>query len=854
MWRKSKVRNFLMATVVLTAIIGTGLIFSTGNMQKARAKNPGNNSKKITEESDSIPVFFESNQGQFDRRVRFMTRGETTLFLTATEAVYLLRNPKSQVPSLLEFQISDFKLKNKNESEISGLKSEIGAEQLIKNKSQKAVALYMTLAGANQNAEFVPSEEAEHRTNYFRGADASRWQTDVPNYRRVSVENIYDGIDMIWQGKTNGEIQYDFVVAPNSDLNQIEWQIEGAKNVSIDNDGDLIIETEAGVMRQRKPLTYQEANDFRTEIESGFVIKENPQSANGNRQSFHIGFGIGEYDHSKSITIDPTMLVGSLPYSTFLGDSNIDQSNAIAVDTAGNAYITGFTQSINFPTTPGTFDTTFNTTFDTFVTKFNPTGTSLLYSTFLGGDASEGTGIAVDASGNAFVTGRALDNFSTTVGAFDTTQNGNFDVFVTKLNSGGSALLYSTYLGGSSIDNGFGIAIDSSGNAYMTGIAVSGNYPTTPGAFDTTFNTNNDVVVSKLNAAGSALVYSTYIGGINVDQAQGIAVDSAGNAFITGFTQSNNYPTTAGAFDTTYNAGNGDVFATKLNATGTALTYSTFIGADGLDRGRGIAIDAAGNAYLTGFTDSATFPTTTGAFDETFNGSNDVFVTKMNATGTGLIYSTFIGGSSEDNGFAIAVDGLENAYFTGRTFGGTPAFPTTAGAFDETHNGNDDAFLSKLNATGTALLNSTFLGGGSGEEGYGISIDSSGNAFVTGIVTSSDYPTTAGAFDETQNGSFDAFVTKVNTAPVSAASVTVGGRVTNVLGRGIGRVRVIMTDSSGETRTAITNSFGYYRITDVFVGESYIFSVFSKSYTFNPNSQIQTIFEATGNINFTAEN
>jgi hypothetical protein len=235
------------------------------------------------------------------------------------------------------------------------------------------------------------------------------------------------------------------------------------------------------------------------------------------------------------------------------------------VDGAGNAYVTGFTFSADFPTTPGAFDTTFNPgTFDAFVTKLNPAGSALVYSTYLGGASTDqGFGIAVDAAGNAYVTGWTVSaDFPTTPGAFDTTAAGA-DAFVTKLNPAGSALVYSTYLGGASTDQGFGIAVDGAGNAYVTGLTVSADFPTTPGAFDTTFNGGGDAFMTKLNPAGSALVYSTYLGGASNDQGSGIAVDGAGNAYVTGSTFSADFPTTPGAFDTTFN-GSIDAFVTKF--------------------------------------------------------------------------------------------------------------------------------------------------------------------------------------------------------------------------------------------------------------------------------------------------
>ena len=406
----------------------------------------------------------------------------------------------------------------------------------------------------------------------------------------------------------------------------------------------------------------------------------------------------------------------------------------------------------------------------------------LLYSTFLGGSSGDfGFGIAVDATGNAYVTGATVStNFPTTPGAFDATHNGGDDAFVTKLNATGSALLYSTFLGGNSNDLGRGIAVDAAGSAYVTGQTSSINFPTTPGAFDTSHNGLRDAFVTKLNTTGSALLYSTFLGGGDHDgvhNGMGIAVDTAGSAYVTGATRSGNFPTTPGAFDTTHNGGGSDAFATKLDATGSALLYSTFLGGNDFDDGTAIAVDAASNAYVTGNAVSSNFPTTPGAFDTTHNGGEDAFVTKLDTTGSVLLYSTFLGGSFTDVGFGIAVDAAGNAYVTGFTFFlfGT-VFPTTPGAFDTSPNPAFDAFVTKLNTTGSALLYSTLLGGSNFDAGHGIVVDSAGNAYITGRTDSINFPTTPGAFDTTHNGSADPFVTKLNmTGSALLYSTLLGG-------------------------------------------------------------------------------
>ena len=397
----------------------------------------------------------------------------------------------------------------------------------------------------------------------------------------------------------------------------------------------------------------------------------------------------------------------------------------------------------------------------------------LAYSTYLGGlGEDQGFSIAVDGAGSAYLTGyTASGNFPTTAGAFDTTHNGDYDAFVTKLSASGAALVYSTYLGGSSFEESLDIALDATGNAYLTGDTTSPNFPTTAGAFDTTYNGDSDVFVTKLGASGAALGYSTYLGASGDDLGYAIALDGAGSAYVTGLTgcpppppyrprSCSDFPTTPDAFDPTLNAFF-DAFLTKFDASGSDLVYSTYLGGGGIvDVGYGVAVDGAGNAHVTGRTGSNDFPTTAGAFDTSYNGNGDVFVTKLDARGSALVYSTFVGGGGGDGGNGIALDAAGNAYLAGNT--SSSDFPTTQGAFDTTYNENGDVFVTKLDASGVALGYSSYLGGSGDDRGFDIAVDGAGSACLTGYTTSSDFPTTADAFDTTLDGPEDGFVTKPN--------------------------------------------------------------------------------------------
>jgi hypothetical protein len=450
-----------------------------------------------------------------------------------------------------------------------------------------------------------------------------------------------------------------------------------------------------------------------------------------------------------------------LLYATFLGGSHNDWGSGIAVGSDGAVYVTGGTRFSDFPAVLGSFDTTFNGFGDAFVVKLDPSGSKLIYATFLGGNGIDwGSGIAVDESGAVYVTGGTdSSDFPTTLGAFDTTFNGSSDAFAVKLDPSGRALLYATYLGGSDTDGGSEIVVDGSGAAYVTGVTGSPDFPTTQGAFDRSLNGHDDAFAVKLDPAGRGLLYATFLGGSGDDGGFGLAVDVGGNAYVTGDTHSFDFPTTPAAFDTTLNSAYGDAFVLRLNRAGSGLLYSTFLGGSGRSGGRAIAVDGSGSAYVTGETTSSDFPATPGAFDTTFNGSSDAFVVKLNPSGRGLLYATFLGGSGSDGGFGIAVDGSGAAYVTGQA--GSSDLPTTPGAFDTGHNGGWDAFVVRLNPSGRGLLYATFLGGSGDDEGSGIAVDGGGVAYVTGDTSSSDFPATPGAFDTSYYLGSDAFVVKL---------------------------------------------------------------------------------------------
>jgi hypothetical protein len=553
-------------------------------------------------------------------------------------------------------------------------------------------ALALDFLGANPDATLTAQERLSGEVNYLIGDDPAKWEQGVPTHGELLYGGLWPGIDMAVRGE-GGKLKYEFHLKAGSSVDDVRLAYRGAEGLKVGPGGELLVKTPLGVLEDAAPVSYQPIRGERVEVKSGYRL----------RGDGTYGFWVGSYDPRYPLVIDP-----GLAYSTFLGGAQLDTGEDIAVRD-GNAYVTGRTQSADYPITPGAFDTTLNGFGDAFVTKLNAAGSELAYSTFLGGTRStdQGSGIAVDGGGNAYVTGFTFNaDYPTTDGAFDTTFDttlGGFaDAFVTKLNASGSELAYSTFLGGGNGDEGIDIAVDDDGGAYVTGQTFSAAYPTTDGAFDTTYNNGafspTDAFVTKLNASGSALDYSTFLGGTSGDNGFGIAVDGMGSAYVMGRTSAG-YPTTPGAYDTSFNGSN-DAFVTKLNAAGSELAYSTFLGGAGRDEGSGIAVDGSGSAYLTGQTRSSDYPRTQGAYDTSFNGGFiDAFVTKLNASGSALDNSTFLGGSGRDEGFGIAVDGEGSSYVTGVTssFSSSSDFPTTSGAYDTSFNGgSNDAFVTKL--------------------------------------------------------------------------------------------------------------------------------------------------------------
>jgi hypothetical protein len=656
----------------------------TASGNKANQKSTNKASELVKEDYGNFPLHFEENQGQAARQVKFISRGSGyALLLSSDEAVMIWGSSARRRAA----------------------------------RSQ----LSMRLLGANKDAETEGVDRLPGISNYFVGNDPSKWRTHVPNYAGVQYRGIYPGIDLVYYGNQR-RLEYDFWLAPGSHPNMITLQFKGARRLRLNETGDLIISTGEGEVRQLKPSIYQVSGATRQAVAGRYVLKG----------AGTVGFQVGAYDRDRMLVIDPV-----IEYATFLGGSGDDRGLGIAADSQGNAYVAGLTTSLDYPTAGRT--TTMGGTSDAFVTKLSPDGNLRLWSVYYGGSGSEqARGVSVDAQGDAYITGVTDSmNLPYTTGAYQTLKgstatpvnNTVTDAFVAKFSADGMRVVYSTYLGGWRPETGDAIAVDAQGCAYVTGntgsynsgVASQRTFPTTAGAFQTNYSGGNSAAfVTKLNPAGNGLEYSTFLGGFGNnasssfgdtapdDLALGIVVDSAGNAVVTGRTESEKFPV-LNAIQPTAGGGLSDAFVTKLNANGTALIFSTFLGGAGEENRTvgAIGIDVNDNVYLTGATNSINFPVNN-AIQPSYGGNpeNEAFVTKLNGSGA-LIYSTYLGSSNFKRGFGIAADPVSNVYVTGTNL------------------------LRKISANGTTLLYSRTLNG----EGRSVALDTRGNIYVTGLTT-----------------------------------------------------------------------------------------------------------------------
>jgi hypothetical protein len=704
---------------------------------------------QVTEALHSSPVMFIENVGQFADGARFQVRGgDKTIWLTEDEIWVTVVEEPPPTPRLPDGR-------HPSPLSVTETETESGASGEV-----QGVNIRLSFSGANPHPRLEPFNRLETVVSYFIGNDPAQWRVAVPVWGGVRYRDLYPGIDLEITGE-GGHLVQRLVTRPGANLSAVRLRVEGADAVTPTPSPAAVASPNlVGRAGWEQGLLLRTAlGDFTLpllQVEEGIVKPALVQQVD--RLAFEVAhpFTVENGADSAPLSIAHPQQEVSLLYAGFLGGSHNDRGNSIAVDAAGNAYVTGYTGSHDFPAVVGP-DTSYNDgDRDAFVAKVNPSGTGLVYAGFLGGsDWDGGYGIAVDAAGNAYVTGYTESHdFPAVVGPDTSYNGGSHDAFVAKVNPSGTGLVYAGFLGGSDIDEGNSIAVDAAGNAYVTGGTISRNFPAVVGP-DTSYNGSRDAFVAKVNPSGTGLVYAGFLGGSDIDDGNSIAVDAAGNAYVTGGTTSRNFPAVVGP-DTSYNGGYYDAFVAKVNPSGTGLVYAGFLGGSDWDVGTGIAVDAAGNAYVTGTTSSSNFPAVVGP-DTSYNGGDDAFVAKVNPSGAALLYAGFLGGSDRDGGTGIAVDAAGNAYVTGTT--SSSNFPAVVGP-DTSYNGGDDAFVAKVNPSGTALLYAGFLGGSYWDVGNDIAVDAAGNAYVTGETFSSNFPAVVGP-DTSYNGGDDAFVAKV---------------------------------------------------------------------------------------------
>ena len=703
-----------------------------------------NNGKAVTRDKfavgyQQLPLAFEVNAGQSDSRVKFICRGAGyTLFLTGGDTILTLAHT-------------------------------IGAARNPARNSESDI-LRFGLIGARSHLNVEGLEPLPGKSNYFIGNDPAHWHTSVPQYAKVKAAGVYPGIDLVYYGRQQ-QLEYDFQVAPGADSNAIRFTIQGASGISFGRHGDLVLNTAAGDITERAPVIYQLIDGKRAPVHGSYEIHSIDDGSNDSRggKTFSVGFHIASYDHKRALIIDPVLV-----YSTYLGGSgSVGEVNyGLAIDGTGAAYVTGYTDSATFPTL-APFQSVIPGQVSAFVTKLNATGTQIVYSTYLGGNGDNyGNGIAVDPSGNAYVRGATgAANFPTTANGYQTALSGtSFNAFVTVFNAAGSALLYSSYLGQTGDVNNidYGIVVDSASNAFVTGYTPSTTFPVTANAAQPVFTgTSTNAFVSKLNPnlTGSAsLLYSTFLGGPGNTTGYDVVTDGAGRAYVTGVTTSSTFPITAGACQHTLKgATNSFVTILDTTASGTgSMVYSTYLGGNGSDTAEGIAVDANDDVYITGHTNSTIFPTTANAYqsiNKAASGGFTAFMAKINpaASGSGaILYSTLLGGTGGDGANVIAVDSVGNAYIGG--FTASSDFPIAPLTYQATLKGPANAFIAKISTTlsgASSLAFSTYLGGNGYEDTHGIVVTDTGDVFVSGWTTSTNFPFTLGAYQTSLAGSND---------------------------------------------------------------------------------------------------
>jgi uncharacterized repeat protein (TIGR01451 family) len=692
----------------------------------SQTANSPTSANRLSTAYGKLPISFEVNQGQTDASVQFLARSAGyTLFLTPGEAVLSLHAPHG----------------NATKPGAPSVPHALQSSAVKFASTAPPTAVRLQLIEANIAAKAVGVDPLPGKSNYFVSNNPAKWHTDVPTFAKVRYSNVYPGIDLLYYGNQEGKLEHDFVLAPGADPNLIAIGLrESAKPVA-DQNGDLTLHTKSGDLTLRSPVVYQVTAGHREIIPATYVLASNNQ----------IKFHLGSYDKTASLVIDPV-----LQYSGVLGGNGDDVAASIAVDGSGNAYITGWTNSSDFPRVNSFQGSLPDPNADqSFLSKINAAGTALLYSTYL--DNGRSSGIAVDSAGRAYVVGSGGSGFPLKNAHQSKYGGGASDMFLAVLNAPGNTLLFSTLLGGPGDDWANAIALDASDNAYVTGASGSG-FPTLH-----SIQTQGSAFVAKFNVAGLLQYSSVFASGVTVPLA--VAVDASASAYITGVTYETNFPIRNPAFQSTCLAcpqQNG--FVSKLSPSGSSLAYSTYLGAPGSNLGLAIAVDSSGNAYVAGDTLSG-FPVTTNAFQKKIGGILDGFITKLNPSGSALIYSTYLGGSDNDEISGLALDKYRTVYVTGTT--ASSNFPLKASL--QTYENDTQAFVTTLSSSGSSIAYySTLIGEASSMH---IALDKALNVYVVGSTSAGSISATPGALNK-PGQSIDAFISKLVIADDLALGVS----------------------------------------------------------------------------------
>ncbi len=731
------------------------LAFSFTNIFNAKAQLNVYPFAIVKSSSKIDEKFFTENKGQWNSSIYFMSE-------ISFGRITLKQNSVNYELFMAE------ELKPKERVNFFNSKSRIPHRNTIKSNSIKLTYLDSNIVYP-QGMDPVLTYY-----NYFLGNNPKNWISNCKNYREVHYNNIWDGVDLIYY--IAGEsIKFKFQVNSVANIEKIKIKVEGAK---VENN-EII--TEFGSITFSNVDCY--TTKSRKKIDLGLSLSSNIISFEVDKDKFKQlketiiidSLSIpGEYfvTDNTANNQDKKLIYGRYVYSKLLGGSEDDIVCSMEVDKEECVYLTGYTHSSNFPTTEDAWDEKKSGPSDIFVSKLSSDGSSLIYSTYLGGiEGSMGCeeyedeiaySLAVDNEGCAYITGGTIcSDFPITPGAISKRHNGNFDVFVTKLNSDGSRLLYSSFLGGESEDIGRSIALDEEKNIYIVGSTDSWNFPTTKGAFQenrkrTIYGASG--FITKISPDGSKLIYSTFLGGSDINLCISLALDKEKYAYVTGLVTSSDFPTTENAYDKTMNGSN-DIFISKLNSNGSALIYSTFLGGSEKEAGISIAVDEEGCAYITGSTDSSDFPTTENVWSRNLRGKNDIFITKINKDGSNLVYSSFLGGSYEEGASSIAVDRNGCVYITGGTM--SPDFPVVESYTKFT--GGGDAFILKMNPSGTDIIYSELIGGSELDSGRSIVIRDGKSSPIPGwtSISSTDIYIAGVTYSMKNKGWHDVFIRKI---------------------------------------------------------------------------------------------